>query len=128
MGRIVHFEIHYDDAQRAMKFYEAVFGWEFQKWEGPFEYWLIMTGPEDQPGIDGGLTQRVKPVTGDDVIAYVCTVDVDDIDAAIVSALANGGSIALEKNAVPGVGWLVYFKDTEGNIVGAMQSDPQAGM
>jgi predicted enzyme related to lactoylglutathione lyase len=28
--------------------------------------------------------------------------------------------------AIPGVGWLCYFKDTEGNIFGMMQNDPAA--
>ena len=39
---------------------------------------------------------------------------------------ASGGSIALPKMPVPGVGWLAYFKDTEGNIFGAMQGDANA--
>jgi len=49
MPRVVHFEIHAGDCERAVKFYKAVFGWEFQKWEGPAEYWMVMTGPNDQP-------------------------------------------------------------------------------
>ena len=58
MSRVVHFEIPADDPERAINFYEKVFGWRFEKWEGPIEYWLVKTGPEDQPGIDGGLTRR----------------------------------------------------------------------
>jgi predicted enzyme related to lactoylglutathione lyase len=28
--------------------------------------------------------------------------------------------------AIPGIGWLGYLKDPDGNIVGVMQSDPSA--
>ena len=33
---------------------------------------------------------------------------------------------ALPKMPIPGVGWLAYLKDTEGNVFGLMQSDPSA--
>ena len=126
MPRVVHFEIHASDPQRAVTFYEKVFGWSFQKWEGPTEYWLIVTGPDDKPGINGGLVRRRGEIDGQAVIAYVCTVDVDDIDKSTATVEENGGSIALPKMPIPGMGWLVYCKDTEGNIFGMMQGDPNA--
>jgi uncharacterized protein len=58
MPRVVHFEIHVGDPDRAINFYEKCFGWTFQKWDGPMPYWLITTGPDDQPGINGGLVPR----------------------------------------------------------------------
>lgn len=126
MPRVVHFEIHASDPQRAVTFYEKVFGWSFQKWEGPMEYWLIGTGPDDKPGINGGLVRRRGEIDGQAVIAYVCTVDVDDIDKSTATVGENGGSIALPKMPIPGMGWLVYCKDSEGNIFGMMQGDPNA--
>jgi predicted enzyme related to lactoylglutathione lyase len=126
MARVVHFEIHAEKPERAIQFYQNSFGWEFQKWEGPMDYWMVMTGPDDQPGINGGLVPRRGEIDGEAVIAYVCTVDVPDIDATLSSVEQNGGTIAVPKMAVPGVGWLVYFKDTEGNIFGAMENDPDA--
>lgn len=54
MPRVVHFEVHADDPERAANFYSGVFGWELAKWEGPQDYWLITTGPDDEPGINGG--------------------------------------------------------------------------
>jgi predicted enzyme related to lactoylglutathione lyase len=126
MARVVHFEIHAENPERAIEFYQKSFGWEFQKWEGPMEYWLVMTGPTDQPGIDGGLVKRQGKIDGEAVIAYVCTIDVPDIDATISTVQKNGGTIAVPKMPVPTVGWLVYFKDTEGNIFGAMQQDADA--
>jgi predicted enzyme related to lactoylglutathione lyase len=126
MARVVHFEIHAEKPERAIHFYQKSFGWEFQKWEGPMDYWLVMTGPKDQPGIDGGLVPRQGKIDGEAVIAYVCTIDVPDIDASVSTVESNGGTIAVPKMAVPTVGWLAYFKDTEGNIFGAMQTDPEA--
>jgi uncharacterized protein len=126
MSRVVHFEIHADDPQRAVNFYRSVFGWEIQKWEGPEDYWLVTTGKAPEPGIDGAILKRMGPINGDAVMAYVCTVDVPSIDDAIAKITSHGGTIALPKMAVPGVGWLAYYKDTEGNIFGTMQSDQNA--
>jgi predicted enzyme related to lactoylglutathione lyase len=126
MPRVVHFEIHAADPERAIKFYEACFGWSFQKWDGPMPYWLITTGPNDQPGINGGLVPRLGEIDGQAVIAYVCTIDVESVDASISTVGKNGGTIALPKMAIPGMGWLAYCKDTEGNIFGMMQPDANA--
>jgi predicted enzyme related to lactoylglutathione lyase len=126
MPRVVHFEIHAADPDRAANFYKTLFGWDFQKWEGPMDYWLITTGPNDQPGINGGLVRRQGEIDGQAVIAYVCTVDVENLDASVQTAVDNGGQIALPKMPIPGMGWLAYCKDTEGNIFGMMQGDPNA--
>ena len=126
MPRVVHFEIHAADPNRAVNFYQTLFGWTFQKWEGPMDYWLVTTGPNEEPGINGGLVQRRGEIDGQAVIAYVCTVDVADVDASLETALANGGQVAVPKMPIPGMGWLVYCKDTEGNIFGMMQGDPNA--
>ena len=127
MPRVVHFEIHAADPDRAVNFYQTLFGWTFQKWEGPMDYWLIVTGPDDQRGINGGLVRRQGEIDGQAVIAYVCTVDVEDVDASVQTAIDNGGQVALPKMPIPGMGWLAYCKDTEGNIFGMMQNDPNAG-
>ncbi|WP_426208031.1 VOC family protein [Massilia sp. TWP1-3-3] len=127
MSRAVHFEIHASDPQASMHFYSALFGWSFNKWEGG-DYWLIHTGPDDQPGINGGLLPRrsAVPESMAAVNAFVITVDVEDVDNAVSSALAGGGVTAVPKMAVPGIGWLAYLKDPDGNIFGVMQADTQA--
>ena len=79
-----------------------------------------------EPGIDGAILKRMGPINGDAVIAYVCTVDVPSVDDAIAKITSHGGTIVLPKMPVPGVGWLVYAKDTEGNIFGSLQSDHNA--
>ena len=121
MSRVTHFEIPADNPERAIKFYKKVFGWKIEKWDGPIEYWLIMTGPEDEPGIDGGLARREDP---DTVVENI--IDVKDLDQSIKEVEANGGTIVRPKMAVPGVGWMAYFIDTEGNIFGMMETDLQA--
>ena len=126
MPRVIHFEIHADNPERAVKFYTKTLGWRFQKWNGPQEYWLITTGPSEKPGIDGGLIRRQGPQAGDAVIAYVCTVDVPDVDNYTKKATDAGGKVVVSKMPIPGLGWLVYCKDTEGNIFGMMQNDPSA--
>ena len=126
MPRVIHFEIHAENPERAIQFYQSLFGWEFSKWGGPQDYWLIKTGPDDKPGINGGMIRRHGTIDGQAVIAYVCTIDVDSVDRLAQAIHAKGGSIALPKMAIPGVGWLAYAKDTEGNIFGFMQSDPAA--
>jgi len=127
MPRVVHFEIHAANPERAINFYQTLFHWSFQKWEGAMPYWLVITGPDGTPGINGGMVQRQGEIDGQAVIAYVCTVDVASLDDSLATATANGATIAVPKMPVPGVGWLAYCKDTEGNIFGMMQADEKAG-
>lgn len=88
-----------------------------------------MTGDKAASGIDGGLLPRPfagGPQDGVHVNAFVCTVDVDNLDAKVERALKAGAVLALPKMAIPTVGWLAYCKDTEGNIFGMMQMDANA--
>lgn len=123
MSRVVHFEIHVDDADRAGKFYSEVFGWKFSKWPGPEDYWLISTGDKSRPGIDGGMMKRRDPMGN-----VYNTIQIESIDQSIEHIAKAGGTIVVPKMPIPGVGWLAYFKDTEGNIFGVMQPDPGAKM
>ncbi len=126
MPRPVHFEIHAEDQDRAQRSYEAMFGWTFTAW-GESGYRLIDTG-SDGPGINGGLIRRHGPSPGDGepLASWVCTVEVADVDAYVARAESGGGTLALPKMAIPGVGWLAYVRDTEGNILGMMQADEAA--
>ena len=126
MARVVHFEIHAKDPERAARFYREAFGWEIVTWGGPAEYRLVTTGPDREPGINGGIVRRQGTVDGTAVIGFVCTIDVPDIGAAEENVVAAGGEQVLDRRAVPGVGWLSYFKDTEGNVLGALQADRTA--
>ena len=121
MPRPVHFEIPAENPQRAIDFYSKLFGWKFSKWDGPMDYWIINTGEESEPGINGGLMPRRDPNQ-----PCVNTIGVANLDESIAAALAGGGVIAVPKMPIPGVGWLAYCKDTEGHIFGMMQSDTGA--
>jgi len=122
MNRIVHFEIHAPDPQKAIDFYTTNFGWKIQKWEGgAFEYWTVETGDKNTPGINGGLmpSRDGQPRT-------VNTLEVDDVDAAAKKVEKTGGTIVVPKMAIPGVGWIAYATDPGGNILGLYKHDPSA--
>jgi hypothetical protein len=126
----MHFEIHAGDPDRAQAFYAAVFGWAFEKWMDEPAYWGVITAPpgSDEPGINGGMMQRMgeAPHEGAPVNAYTCTVQVDDYDEVHDRIVAAGGSVAVPKQAIPGIAWMGYYKDTEGNIFGINQPDENA--
>ncbi|MHB1134470.1 MAG: VOC family protein [Chloroflexota bacterium] len=123
MNRFVHFELATDDFEKTVSFYRDVFGWQFSKYEGPVEYWLITTGEEGTPGINGGLMPA-----GGEFRGTINTIEVDNIDTAIDKAVSHGGQVVLEKQAIPGVGYQVYVKDPTGIIVGLHQADTSAGL
>ncbi len=130
MSRVVHFEVLADDLERAKAFYAAVFGWVFQDYGAVTgsPYWGVVTGPDEDMGINGGLMQRPVPAAGPEqgVTAYVCTIGVEDFDATAAKVLAAGGQVALPKTALTGMAWQGYFLDTEGNTFGVHQPDPDA--
>ena len=123
MPRPIHFEIPADNPERLMAFYQTVFGWTFQKWGGDeMPYWLITTGPDSEPGINGGMLPRRDPRQ-----PCVNTVNVPNLDETVAAAVAQGAKVAVTKMPVPGVGWLGYIQDPDGNMIGMMQMDPAAG-
>ena len=130
MSRVVHFEIQADDVERAKTFYSAALDWSFEDY-GQFTgstYWGIVTGAEDEPGINGGLLQRpaAAPTTGQGTNAFVCTVGITDYDETERRILAAGGQVALPKMALTGMAWQGYYLDPEGNTFGIHQPDPNA--
>lgn len=128
MSRVVRFEIHAEEPERALKFYSDVFGWKTQKWDGPEDYWLITTGDDGEPGINGGLMKRRGPAPSDGaaVNAFPCTMAVEDLDGYIEKVNCSGGAVTVPKTPVPGVGYLAYCRDTEGNIFGVIHMDASA--
>ena len=128
MTRVTQFEIHATDPEVLATFYAGIFGWQFHRWEGPMEFWSIITGSDAEPGINGGLVRRRGPqaAEGQPVNAFVCTATVASVEDSLSKVLEMGGTIALPRMAIPGIGWLAYFKDPDGNIVGVTQPDPSA--
>jgi predicted enzyme related to lactoylglutathione lyase len=116
---VAHFDVAADDVERARRFYERVFGWRFEAW-GPPDFYLIHTGTAADPGIHGSLSKRNQPVGGRGRIGYECTIAVQDLAAIKAAIVANGGRILLDDHEIVGVGTLVRFEDSEGNVVCAM--------
>jgi uncharacterized protein len=119
-NNLARFAINADDVSRARRFYEQVFGWSFEPW-GPPDFYLIETGKEAVAPVGGLLQERRELVPGSKMIGFECTIGVDDIDQAIRSIEMHGGKIVMPKFHILTVGRGVYFLDTEGNVVCAMQ-------
>lgn len=120
-----HFAINADDTTRAQAFYGSVFGWTFNAW-GPPGFWMIDTGARDTGTPMGALQQRRALVEGERITGFECTISTPDIRATERAILAAGGSIIMPRTTIPGVGHLLWFRDTEGNVAGAMQYDSGA--
>lgn len=121
-GRVVHFELPFDDAERARKFYAEAFGWQVT--EVPdMNYTLVTTapsgerGPIDPGAINGGMAQRGAPIS-----APVLTIEVDDIDVALAEVVRLGGTAVQGRAEVGQMGWSAYFADPEGTVVGLWQT------
>jgi len=121
MPRIVHFDVPADDPMRAQKFYSEIFGWKFDKWNGPMEYWMTITGDDKQPGINGGLSKRMPGQAG-----ITNTIDVSSVDEFSKKIQSKGGKIIAPKMPIPGVGYFAQCMDTEGNVFGIIQFDKNA--
>jgi predicted enzyme related to lactoylglutathione lyase len=122
MPQFVHIDIAADDPRRAVDFFAKVFGWSVQKLEGPVPYWLF--GPslssKGKSAIGAGVARREEAWQ-----SVTPTIDVPSADEYADKIMAAGGAIVRPKTLIPGVGHLVTFKDTEGNVFAILE--PVAG-
>lgn len=123
-NKVIHFEVQADNIERAKAFYEKALGWKISqamsKAKGdPMDYWMLETGPKEEPGIGGGMYQRPKE---DAIHTYDCTILVSDIDQVIAAVKANGGTITRDKSLLAGIGYFASCMDTEGNRFAVMQA------
>ena len=116
-----HFAINADDVPRAKGFYEDVFGWTFTPWGPPGFYQTRSPGE----GFLGALQGR-RSINGQAMPGMELSFGVEDIQATIKAIEAHGGRILMPPFRIEGVGELIFFQDTEGNIAGAMQYETQA--
>lgn len=123
-GRVVHFEIPYDDGDRARGFYKAAFDWDIVQMPEMGGYTLVMTGPSGEQGpteagfINGGMLSREMSATRHPVVV----VDVPSIDATLERIPELGGSVVAGKTAVGDMGFAAYVTDPEGNVVGLWET------
>ncbi|KRE74364.1 VOC family protein [Arthrobacter sp. Soil762] len=129
MAGVVHFEIPSDDKERANTFYQSAFGWTLTPMQ-EMDYTIAITTPSDEqtglPSAPGAINGALFPRT-DNLKTPIITIDVEDVDAALAQVESAGGTVAQAKDAVPGMGYYAYFKDTEGNTMGLWQTDSSAG-
>lgn len=114
MSKVIHFEIPAEDPKRAADFYKEVFKWEIQKWEHG-DYWLVSTGLEDEPGINGAIYPKENGSTVRDVISVESYTEFSE------KIESNGGKMLTEKMPIPGMGFNGLFQDTEGNVLGIIE-------
>lgn len=99
-SNLKHFAVHAGDVGRGSKFYEQAFGWQFTAW-GPLGFFLIKTGTDDDPGVQGALQSRREVVAGKPMFGFECTLGVESIDDTINAVEANGGKIVMPKFHIP---------------------------
>src|SRR5256886_17294278 len=98
MNRVTHFEIYTDDPEAVRPFYQDVFGWKFHKFEGgPMEYWLVTTGDDKDPGINGG---RHPPRKGENP-RTLKTIAGGGSDLKIKKKREGGGKSSFWQNGSP---------------------------
>lgn len=120
-----HFAIHTDDTERAKAFYENVFGWGFHSY-GPSDFLQIKADPSENSELIGALQARSYSPVPEKIIGLECTIAVEHVDDVIERVKAGGGKLLMPKTAIPYVGWIAKFLDTEGNLICAMQYDTNA--
>jgi hypothetical protein len=127
-NQLSHFAIHVDDLDRARKFYGAAFGWTFQGFGGgPIaDFCQIKDAAGNLLAPLGAMQSRKFNPAPQPILGFECSIAVDDVDAVARAVEANGGKIVMPKAAIPGVGWVVKFLDTEGNLACAVHYDPSA--
>lgn len=125
-NKMTHFAIYIDDLERAKQFYDKVFDWGFNAY-GQGDFLQIKADKSDSGELIGALQSRKYSPVPERVIGFECSVSVENVDDIIERVNAGGGQIVMPKTAIPYVGWLTKFLDTEGNLVCAVQYDNAAG-
>jgi uncharacterized protein len=124
MYPVSHFEIPFDDEERASRFYSQVFGWDINAIP---EMNYVMAGttecdenkmPKTPGAINGGLYKRDDKLSNNPVVV----ITVPNLDNHIMILEGAGGKIVFPKVKVGDMGYYAQFKDTEGNIVGIWES------
>lgn len=124
-NKLTHFAIHIDNIERAKNFYGEVFEWGFASY-GPADFLQIKADKTENGELIGALQSRNYSLVKENIIGLECTISVENVDEIIQRVENNGGKILMPKTAIPYVGWITKFLDTEGNLVCAMQSDNNA--
>jgi uncharacterized protein len=122
MDKVVHFEIPYDNKERASKFYSRLFGWKLLD-VPEMEYTMAYAAETDKDhmvmdkgAINGGLFQRNASAK-----APLLVIGVASVDETIKRVLASGGKLVTPKQRIPN-GAYARIADSEGNVIGVADS------
>lgn len=121
-----YFDLTVRDLNQAREFFQSVLGWRFEKFPMPYEYYRIHAGPENEPGIDGGIgAVKDAPISGGNPMTQI-TIPVQDLDEVMSRVLESGGLIVEPKLPIPGIGWYATCAEPGGLRFGIIQADPTA--
>ena len=121
-----YFDFTVKDLGEARRFFEQVFGWRFEKFPMPYEYYRIQAGEAAEPGIDGGIGGiKDSPICGGNPLTQV-TVPVANLDEALSRVRTKGGRVVEPKMPIPGIGWYATCAEPGGLMFGMIQADPEA--
>jgi len=124
-NKLTHFAIHIDDMERAKKFYDGVFEWGFNSY-GQDDFLQIKADKTENGELIGALQSRKYSPLPENIIGLECTISVENIDEIIEKVKGNGGRVVMPRTAIPFVGYIAKFLDTEGNLICAIQYDNSA--
>lgn len=124
-NRLTHFAIYADDIERAKEFYSPVFEWGMTSY-GPPDFLQLRDDQTGSGELIGALQSRKYSPVKEKIIGLECTITIGNVDEIIERVTGNGGQILMPKMAIPYVGWITKFLDTEGNLICAMQADSNA--
>jgi len=120
-----HFAIYTDDIERARNFYGSVFDWTFDSF-GPPDFLQINGSNQGGGAPIGALQSRKYAPVKERITGLECSFSVKDIDDTIQLLRRCGATVVMDKTAIPSVGWIVKFLDTEDNLLCAIEYNPRA--
>jgi uncharacterized protein len=122
-----YFDLTVQDVGQARAFFEKVLGWRFERFDMPYEYFRITTGPNNEPGIDGGVgAVKDAPLSEGRPMTQI-TIAVSNLEDVLALVLEAGGSIVEPKAPIPSVGWYATCAEPGGLKFGLIQADPSVG-
>ena len=122
MDKVVHFEVPFDNKDRAMRFYQDCFGWRLHDMP-EMNYVMASTvetddrqTPREAGAINGGLFPRPKEAPNPTIYVGVASVE-----ASVKKVEAAGGKIVTPRTPIPGMGAYARVADTEGCVLGLFE-------
>ena len=103
------------DMDRAVGFYQRVFGFEFDRQTVDGYEMALFPRADDRPGASGALVKGdiYKPSRTGCILYF----DVDDIDEVLRLSQAEGATVLYPKKDIGAAGFVAEIEDSEGNRI-----------